>query len=612
MTTLEFWNQSWIAPLVNHMWQSTVVMGIAWLLALALRRNHARTRYWVWMIASLKLLVPFSLLIGVGAWASGWAGGWLRVLFAVRPTVQPTLRAVMEQIAQPFPQTHFVDRAQTALAAHRADLLPLVLLAAWAGGLVIVVARWAVGWRRVCTAAQAASPLNIAAAVPVLSSPAVIEPGIFGIFRPVLLLPDGILNRLTPAQLDAIVAHEMCHVRRRDNLTFALHMVVEALFWFYPAVWWIGERLIEERERACDESVVQSGGGAEIYAEGILNVCKFCVESPLACVAGVTGSDLKRRIVRIMAEQVAVKLDMSRKLLLSAIALMALAAPVVLGLVRTQQIRAQTGSANTNANLPAFEVASIKSHQSDGGMNGMMIGMRFEPDGVSINGLPLNMLVREAFNVSEDRILNEPGWVKSARYDIEAKVDPADAPKFEKLTQEQRWAMMLPVLEDRFGLKFHHETKELEVYTLVIAKGGPKLQAAKPVDAGEEMSMGQQRMGQAMMRVSTKGMTMEGHGVQMPQIVRMISLQLGSTVVDKTGLTGAYDYTLEFAPQEGMGGMMRTPGDGPPGDGAAPPPDAGGPSLFAAVQEQLGLKLEPEKAPVDAIVIDHIEQPSPN
>ncbi|MGH9587801.1 MAG: M56 family metallopeptidase, partial [Acidobacteriaceae bacterium] len=123
------------------------------------------------------------------------------------------------------------------------------------------------------------------AEVPVLSSSAAIEPGIFGVFRPVLLFPEGIPERLSAEQMRAIVAHEMCHVRRRDNLTFAIHMVVETLFWFHPMVWWIGSRLIEERERACDQAVVQAGSEAQVYAEGILNVCKFYVESPLACAS---------------------------------------------------------------------------------------------------------------------------------------------------------------------------------------------------------------------------------------------------------------------------------------------------------------------------------------
>src|SRR5580704_4826161 len=134
----------------------------------------------------------------------------------------------------------------------------------------------------------------------VMSSPDLLEPGIIGIRRPVLLLPDGITDRLTRAELHAIIAHEWCHVRRRDNLVATLHMIIEALYWFHPMMWWIEARLIDERERACDEAVLRAGYDPHIYADGILNVCKFYVESPLVCASGVTGSDLKKRIEAIM------------------------------------------------------------------------------------------------------------------------------------------------------------------------------------------------------------------------------------------------------------------------------------------------------------------------
>jgi len=116
-----------------------------------------------------------------------------------------------------------------------------------------------------------------------MSSPLRLEPGVFGVREPVLLLPEGITDRLTAPQLEAIVAHEMCHVRRQDNLTAALHMVVEILFWFHPLVWWIRARLVAERERACDEEVLRATAKPAVYAEGILNVCKFYIESPLVC-----------------------------------------------------------------------------------------------------------------------------------------------------------------------------------------------------------------------------------------------------------------------------------------------------------------------------------------
>jgi beta-lactamase regulating signal transducer with metallopeptidase domain len=140
-----------------------------------------------------------------------------------------------------------------------------------------------------------------------------LEPGVFGVFRPVLLLPEGIFERLTPAQLQAIVAHELCHIRCRDNLTATIHMLVETVFWFHPLVWWMGKRMVQERERACDEEVLELGGEPQVYAEGILNVCKHYIESPLVCVSGVTGSSLTPRIEAILANREIHRVSFAKK-----------------------------------------------------------------------------------------------------------------------------------------------------------------------------------------------------------------------------------------------------------------------------------------------------------
>ena len=158
-----------------------------------------------------------------------------------------------------------------------------------------------------------------------------IEPGVFGLFRPVLLLPEGIRERLSAEHLGEILAHELCHVRRRDNLAAAAHMLVEAVFWFHPLVWWVGARLVEERERACDEEVVGRGSQPELYAESILKTCEFYLESPVACVSGISGADLKQRIARIMTRRSTNGLSMGRKLLLAGAALVTLAVPMSLG-----------------------------------------------------------------------------------------------------------------------------------------------------------------------------------------------------------------------------------------------------------------------------------------
>ena len=150
---------------------------------------------------------------------------------------------------------------------------------------------------------------------------------------PFLLLPAGITERLTPLQLEAVLAHELCHVRRRDNLSAAIHMMVEGAFWFHPLVWWIGARLVEERERACDEEVLQLGGEPHIYAEALLSVCKHYLESPLVCVSGISGSDLKKRIPAILSGRVARELTRTRKAALVAAGMAALVAPIVVGMM---------------------------------------------------------------------------------------------------------------------------------------------------------------------------------------------------------------------------------------------------------------------------------------
>jgi uncharacterized protein (TIGR03435 family) len=289
--------------------------------------------------------------------------------------------------------------------------------------------------------------------------------------------------------------------------------------------------------------------------------------------------------------------------------------------------QASAAQASDSAALPAFDVVSIKPHKDEGMM--MRIGVSATPDGFQADGVPLQMLIRQAFGVSEDRILGEPDWTRSARFDINAKVAPEDAPKMKALSMQQRSAMLLPMLEDRFGLKFHHETKDLQVYTLVVAKGGPKLKESALAESGDSPppppvppgasgapggagSIGPSGGPRTMMSMSPQGMKLDARGASMASLSQLISQQIGATVADKTGLTGKYDFTLSFMPDNFMlnGQMMRPPG-GATQDGAQSQEPVG-PSLFTAVQEQLGLRLEAKKEPVDVVVIDQLEQPTPN
>ena len=250
-----------LPALFNHLWQSTLFAGVVWLLTLALRKNHARVRHGLWLAASLKFLVPFSVFIALGS---------LVPRRTAPLAVQSNIYVVMDQVSQPFTAASLPTAVPLAPSP-----LPAILLSIWACGFIGITCAWWVRWRRIRAAVLAGSPLRLELPIKARSSPTLLEPGVFGIFRPVLLLPEGITQRLTPAQLQAVIAHELCHVRHRDNLIAAIQMFVETVFWFHPLVWWIGKRMVEEREHACDEEVLREIGEPKAYAEGILTSASY-------------------------------------------------------------------------------------------------------------------------------------------------------------------------------------------------------------------------------------------------------------------------------------------------------------------------------------------------
>ena len=195
-------------PLANHLWQSTLFAAAAGLLTLALRRNRAQTRHWLWLAASVKFLIPFSLLVDMGSHLGR----------NVAPeTTPPSLSYVIEQASQPFTIPPPRVTAQV-MAEAPVNWIPAVLCTFWAIGSAALIFSWWRQWRNLRTALREASPLDLKIGIEAMISPAFAEPGVFGVRRPILLLPAGITDRLTPPQLKAIVAHEQCHVRRRDNL----------------------------------------------------------------------------------------------------------------------------------------------------------------------------------------------------------------------------------------------------------------------------------------------------------------------------------------------------------------------------------------------------------
>ena len=628
-----FFTSAWVSAFINHLWQSTAVALLGWMLTVALRSNSARVRYAIWLCASIKFLVPFQLLTFLGSrWSTHIVAGNGQVYSFVEEFTRPLRQAPIAQSATAMPSSTLDSAA----------LLWCFTGAVWLCGFTVLLWRWIAGWKSASKIAAAAEPLTygrefaaleaarnsagIQVPIRLLLSSAGMEPGIFGIIRPVLLWPAGLSDRLEDAQIEAIMAHEVEHVRRHDNLTSAIHSFVEAIFWFHPLVRWMSTQMSEERERACDERVLAQSARPEAYAESILRVCSFCIEPAASCVSGVSGADLKQRILRIMTQRSGTAMRSGRKCLLAAAALLVVAAPVGFGFLHGQQAPAPSGDQTKGAivpDLPKYDVATIKPAAGEDGR----IRIMMTPSGVEFNGVQMQMLLQQAFGVERDRIIGEPDWARSKRFDIAAKVAPEDAPKLDDLKMEQRRAMLLPLLEDRFGLKYHHETRELPMYSLVVAKSGPKLKESTaamtppgapggpsgpstPNEPGRATGLSRDRPGgPGMMRMSPG--SLEANGGTTEFLAHALSNLVGRTVVNNTGLIGDFDYSLHWTPDESSMPRVGPAGGGPPPQDDAPI-DPNGPTLFTALEEQLGLKLQSEKGKVDVIVIDHIDLPTKN
>jgi uncharacterized protein (TIGR03435 family) len=275
-----------------------------------------------------------------------------------------------------------------------------------------------------------------------------------------------------------------------------------------------------------------------------------------------------------MIERFVLKLDFRRKLLVATMMVMGVVVPSAFG---------QGGGSPTEAtpSTPTFDVASIRENKTS--TDGRTHIYRHPDDGqfVAINA-SMRALLQFAFDMPDAQILNAPEWLRSRNFDVEAKADIAVDSWMHTLDSDHATAakqkMVQSLLADRFKLVSHVEPRELPVYVLVVAKGGAKLQEAK----------GGAKFDSNRAQITDQGASIATLADQLARVV-------GRPVVDKTGTAGRFDLTLKWTPDNG-----------------APQPDSEGPSIFTAIQEQLGLKLEPAKSAVMVLVIDHVEMPSAN
>jgi uncharacterized protein (TIGR03435 family) len=267
----------------------------------------------------------------------------------------------------------------------------------------------------------------------------------------------------------------------------------------------------------------------------------------------------------------------------------------------------------------AFEVVSIKPNAA----NDNRIMMRMAPGGrFTANGATLRMLMNQAYNVRDFQISGGPGWMGSDRFDVDAK-GPEGMP--DRVPPEMLRPMLKAMIEDKFQLKYHNETKEMPVYVLTQLKDGHKMKEVAPTDAPPPPPPGgggpspvavgvgpggvAQRLPPGARMVRMGRGQISANGAPMSLLIQQLSNQLGRPVIDKTGLKGLYDIELQWTPEPGHGGGgFPTGGPDAPVAGA----DNSGPSIFTALQEKLGLKLDSQKGPVEIMVIDSVSKPAEN
>jgi uncharacterized protein (TIGR03435 family) len=558
--------------LANHLWQSTLFALALGSLTLLFRNNSARVRYLLWLAASAKFLVPFAVLTVVGA-QFPWA---FRSAHAIEPSFFSMARQVAGPIA-PLATSSAPPMAEVTHAASYGDAILIAIGVLWGVGTLAVAGHWFRRWLLIRRALGESKETSLPFVIPVRSSSSQFEPAVVGVLYPVLLLPESMEHHLAPEEMDAVLAHERGHVAWRDNLAATVHMFVETLFWFHPLVWWIGRRIVDERERACDEQVLAEGHTPSRYAEGILKVCEFYLQSPLTSAAGVSGANLRQRIASIMKNRMIERLGVVRKLVLALAAGATIAIPLAFGMLTSGPAGAEVASGDASASLRNVSIRVAPPRlppylQPPGLYN--QLG-RLSPDGRRVQGdYSLRGVIAVAYGVDASQVVGKD-LSKEPIYEITADNPWPESPSDSGEVRGARHirsgielpALLRDLLTTHFGLVIKHERRQMDGYSLAIDSKGSKL---KPYGHGPSWK-------KVAWMSPEDGIDATDYPVS--TLVSYLESILRAPVVDDTGLQGTYEYKLAWKPSG--------------------PPDPA--TMAKAVEEQLGLRLDARSVPIDVI-----------
>jgi uncharacterized protein (TIGR03435 family) len=591
--------------------KATVVLGVALLVLRCSRPTAASVRH-------LVLAATFAMLAALPLAERVVPSIGIRVDAALTAPLLPITRLETTAPADAAPTAHASPSRALSSVAAAPWSRELLLIAAWGLGAVVclvpvLLTPWrlrqlrgrARRWSRGEALLRTIDP--DARRVAVFLHHDETAPLTCGIARPVILLPAA-AAQWGEDDITRALIHELEHVRRTDWPVFIAARIVSALYWFHPLVWIAWRRLGLEAERACDDAVLR-GSERTAYAQQLVTLARERWRASAIPVLSMAGrSDLSARIAAVLDEtQTRGRLGRARAGVILAVASVLLAAVGPLRAQGTPIVIARQPDA------PAFEVVSIRENKSSV-LDPEDSSIAFMPGGRFVTtNWPLRLLIIGAFALQPQQLVDAPDWIDMVRYDISATAPGPLTPASSQLAIQR-------MLADRFGLAVHTETRELPIFALRVARDdgrlGPKIKksevdceaiikanmqargdgpriAVPPLPDGRSACGFSQRFG----RVLAGGTTMADFAQGLSRINSRI-------IHDRTGLTGGFDIDLEFTPDPTI---YR---DGAPGPGA--PLDPNAPSFFTALVEQLGLKLEATRAPVEVLVIDRIERPTEN
>ena len=585
------------SALVDFVWQGTIVGVVLQLALYAARRRSAQVRYGLSAAALLMLIA-----LPIGTTLARYDRAEPHRAWTVTP-----FTGVGDDDGVRIAEVNLDHQRSPSLTSVRPWILPI-----WSVGVLLLSLRLVAGGlevralrRRACRAdellrarvSHLATRMGIRRRIDVATSLGSDGPGTIGWLRPLILLPPATIMGLTTTQLDAVLAHELAHIRRHDYAVNIVQMVAETLLFYHPAVWWVSKRLRIERELCCDDEAVRVSGDRTAYARALVTMARL--HTP-GMAMGASGGSLRDRIHRLLGlptEAGSAKVGTGGHETRLPAALSAVVIVVTILSIALVRVAAEP-------DRPRFEVASVKPAPPQGRAG----WVAFLPGGlVRGTAVPLRFVITRAYD-SPWRHLEGESALLNERFTIEARADvgalPLEGSTLEATIRAQSpmlREMLKTLLAERFKLAIHVEKRDSAIYALVVGPKGHKLTRAVRSCSPTTIEQAATNIGPCGPQGGGPANGFRLRNAELTDLALGLSNFVDRTIVDRTGVSGRFDIDLP----------PWSTGQPPRPDSDEPQPDPGGPSIFTVLQ-QFGLRLESARGPIDYYVVDHVERPSEN